>query len=96
MVDNGVKRIETIIEKFYGDNKTAYVFTADHGMTDWGSHGAGSSHETDTPLIAWGAGVRKNVQQDIHQADITPFMSALISVPVPVNSVVRICFRQTK
>ena len=26
-------------------------------MTDWGSHGSGSDHETQTPIVAWGAGV---------------------------------------
>lgn len=37
IVDAGIKKIEEIIEEFYHyDKKTAYVFTADHGMTDWG------------------------------------------------------------
>lgn len=36
-VDSGIEKIEGIIDKFYNnDNKTAYIFTADHGMTDWG------------------------------------------------------------
>uniref|UniRef100_A0A803Y538 GPI ethanolamine phosphate transferase 1 n=1 Tax=Meleagris gallopavo TaxID=9103 RepID=A0A803Y538_MELGA len=57
-VDEGVKEIVSMLESFYGnDGKTAYILTSDHGMTDWGSHGAGHPSETLTPLIAWGAGV---------------------------------------
>ncbi|KAL1006607.1 hypothetical protein UPYG_G00074380 [Umbra pygmaea] len=59
VVDSGVKELVSVIEDFFDhDGRTAYVFTSDHGMTNWGSHGAGHPSETLTPLLAWGAGVR--------------------------------------
>ncbi|XP_011312823.1 GPI ethanolamine phosphate transferase 1 [Fopius arisanus] len=86
-VDAEIAEVMRKTEAFFGDNATAYIFTADHGMTDWGSHGGGSSDETETPIVAWGAGIaRKNLQRDINQADITPFISTLLGISIPTNS----------
>jgi len=64
LVDAQIKKFVSVVEKFYAhDGATAYIMTSDHGMTDWGSHGAGDPEETMTPLVAWGAGVRKPMKR---------------------------------
>ncbi|CAK1540050.1 unnamed protein product [Leptosia nina] len=66
-VDNGIKDIERIIRDFYDDDgKTTFLMTADHGMTDWGSHGTGYDHETKTPYVLWGSGVQQVHNDEKH------------------------------
>lgn len=37
LVDTGVAELVSVVEEFFGyDGRTAYVFTSDHGMTNWG------------------------------------------------------------
>lgn len=37
LVDTGVAELVSIVEEFFGyDGRTSYVFTSDHGMTNWG------------------------------------------------------------
>ncbi|KAF8919551.1 Phosphatidylinositolglycan class N-domain-containing protein [Mucidula mucida] len=97
VVDNIVQQTESLISKFYGDDDTSFIFTADH-----------DPDSTRTPIIAWGKGVRGPLpdsapsshdaysqpwglghlyRRDIEQADIAALMATLIGIDWPVNSV---------
>ncbi|CAO1624754.1 unnamed protein product [Sympodiomycopsis kandeliae] len=60
VVDRIVKRVEALFQDFYAkdNDRTAFVFSADHGMSSKGNHGDGEPENTRTPLVAWGAGVQ--------------------------------------
>lgn len=90
-VDEEIRKVVHKVEDYFYDNDTAYVFTSDHGMTDWGSHGSGSPDETETPLVVWGAGVNSlRNRVDVEQADIAPLISSLLGISIPVNNEVGI------
>ena len=41
VVDGIVRETEKLLEDFYKDDATSFVFTADHGMSRIGNHGDG-------------------------------------------------------
>lgn len=57
VVDAIVREIAQLFEDYFSDDKTAFLVTADHGMSRIGNHGDGDPDNTRTPLVAWGAGV---------------------------------------
>lgn len=56
IVDEGLRNLSTLWERVFPDDRTAFLFTADHGMSNKGSHGDGERANTETPLVGWGAG----------------------------------------
>lgn len=79
MVDDGIKNVTKLFRQIFDDEKTAFIVTADHGMSNRGAHGAGTAHETETPFIAWGAGI--NFWQRLNEAPNDVTTIANVDVP---------------
>nr|CAD2172329.1 unnamed protein product [Meloidogyne enterolobii] len=87
IVDKGIERIVNLFENYFNDKRTVYLFTSDHGMTDWGSHGDGTPDEVQTPFVAWGSGIAPTKTKiNLTQVDIAPLQSALLGIAIPSNS----------
>lgn len=74
VVDDGIAALTDTLSGFYTPaemDRTTFLFTADHGMSDWGSHGDGHPDNTRTPYIAWGSGVNSPVANDPNQLSPT-------------------------
>ncbi|KAJ7738485.1 Phosphatidylinositolglycan class N-domain-containing protein [Mycena maculata] len=83
VVDSLVRRTESLIQQFYQDEDTSFIFTADHGMSTIGNHGDGHPDNTRTPLVAWGRGIRGPLP------DSTPSSHDTYSEPWELNHLLR-------
>ncbi|KAJ7665103.1 Phosphatidylinositolglycan class N-domain-containing protein [Mycena polygramma] len=83
VVDSIVRQTESLMQTFYQDEDTSYVFTADHGMSIIGNHGDGHPDNTRTPLVAWGRGIRGPVP------DSSPSSHDAYSEPWDLNHLLR-------
>ncbi|GMI68423.1 hypothetical protein HRI_000511600 [Hibiscus trionum] len=86
VVDHIAERVYNLLENYYKDNRTSYIFTADHGMSDKGSHGDGHPSNTDTPLVVWGAGVKhpRPVSEKDHSDHVLRFIDQHVhDAPTP-------------
>ncbi|KAG5439096.1 hypothetical protein PCANB_001394 [Pneumocystis canis] len=89
VVDIGIKNITELVENYYNDNKTVWIFTSDHGMSDLGTHGDGHPDNTRTPLIAWGSGINLPDKLNVigHDKFSENWTAYLLGLNFPMNSV---------
>lgn len=61
------------------------VITADHGMTDMGTHGSAEDVTRDVTAIISGPQIMPGATADSHQRDLSAIMPLLLGLPFPVQ-----------
>lgn len=101
-MDSVVNQIYTSMEREAHLQSSLLVLCGDHGMNDAGNHGGSSIGETSPALLfispkfqAKGIRRKSPVQaispmqyyRTVEQADITPTLSVLLGIPIPLNNI---------
>ena len=61
------------------------IVTADHGMTDIGSHGSAEDVTRDVSAFIFGPDILPNTRTSAHQRDIPALMTAVLGLPFPTQ-----------
>ena len=61
------------------------VITADHGMTDSGSHGSAEQVTREVSALITGPDVSLSARIDVHQRDVPALMATILELPFPVQ-----------
>lgn len=100
-MDSVVKEIYAGLEGEPHLQSTLLVLCGDHGMNEAGNHGGSSAGETSPALLFaspkfQGKGMHRDSPVDavdymqyyrtVEQADITPTLSGLLGIPIPLNN----------
>eukprot|EP00835_Amoeboradix_gromovi_P001831 NODE_92_length_21718_cov_0.361950.p5 type:complete len:611 gc:universal NODE_92_length_21718_cov_0.361950:5451-7283(+) len=76
-VDKYLEEISVLFNSFYGqpdesetqnmDSDTTWIYTADHGMSDRGSHGDSDPNSVKTPFVIWGPRIKPSYHSNPHE-----------------------------
>ena len=61
------------------------VITADHGMTESGSHGSAEEITREVAAIVSGPNIKAGSESSVHQRDISALIPAVLNLPFPVQ-----------
>lgn len=100
-MDSIVTQVYRAIEQEEHLQSTLFILCGDHGMNDAGNHGGSSAGETSPALLFISpklqalnisrkspVDVANDLQyyRHVDQTDITPTLSGLLGLPIPLNS----------
>lgn len=93
-LDTVIDRVEKRVSDFFGASDTLFIFTADHGFPNRGSHDLGGYETTHCPFITWGPSSLESVQDraecsmEIMGRQVGIYASSLLGLSTAANNIV--------